>query len=474
MYAATARFGCDPDYSRRPLLTIARVQPQGPSARDLPSVDRLLRDRRLADLPRALAVDAAREVLESARRDLRDGDWAHALDDLPGLIAERVATMAAPRLRSVFNASGVVIHTNLGRAPLSLAAIAAAQQAADGYTNLEYDLASGERGSRHSLVTDALTYLTGAEDALVTNNNAAAVLLILSGLAQGRQAIISRGQLVEIGGGFRIPDVMRQSGVDLVEVGTTNRTYAADYASAASDRTALVLRVHSSNFLQIGFTHQPTLTELVEVGARAGVPVVEDLGSGTLLDTRPYGLAEEPTVQASVAAGVALVAFSGDKLLGGPQAGIIVGQRDLIGQLRRHPLMRAIRPDKLTLAALGATLAHYLKGEAETTVPVWRMIAASDASLRARAERLAVRLGGTVAETRSAVGGGSLPGQTQPSWAVALTHPSPDTLAAVLRAASPPVVARIEDDRLLLDLRAILPEQDDGLATSVAAALGRA
>jgi len=386
---------------------------------------------------------------------------------LPNLVEERVQQATSPRLKAVLNASGVVIHTNLGRAPLSPAALQAAAAASSGYSNLEYELGPGERGSRHNLVTDLLRRLTGAEDALVANNNAAAVLLILSALAQGREAVISRGQLVEIGGGFRIPDVMRQSGVSLVEVGTTNRTYAADYTDAITPATALLLRVHASNFMVIGFTHQPSLEELVAVGDEHGVPVVDDLGSGALLDTSRFGLAREPMAQASVAAGVTLTAFSGDKLLGGPQAGIIVGRAAEIARLRRHPLMRAIRPDKLTLAALGATLAAYVRGAAETEVPVWRMIATPQVSLRGRAEALAGRLGAEVAETRSTIGGGSLPGQTQPSWAVALTSESAQSLAASLRRADPPVVARIEDDRVLLDLRAVLPEQDALLERSV-------
>jgi L-seryl-tRNA(Ser) seleniumtransferase len=438
--------------------------------RDLPSIDRLLRHDRLAALPRELALQAARQVLEEARQATLNGGWPFALADLPRLVEERVDAATAPRLRPVLNASGVIIHTNLGRAPLSAAALQAAQDAALGYSNLEYDLAAGERGSRHNLVTDLLQRLTGAEDALVTNNNAAAVLLILSALAQGREAVISRGQLVEIGGGFRIPDVMRQSGVSLVEVGTTNRTYASDFEAAITANTALLLRVHASNFLQVGFIHQPTLEELVEVAQRHHVPVVDDLGSGSLLDTSRFGLAREPMVQSSVAAGTTLVAFSGDKLLGGPQAGVIVGRSDEIGRLRRHPLMRAIRPDKLTLAALGATLVHYVRGEAEREVPVWRMIATSPDMLRARASAIATRLEGEVVETRSAVGGGSLPGQTQPSWAVALRSPSADRLAAALRRANPPVIGRVEEDRLLLDLRAIAPEQDGILEAAVRSA----
>ena len=437
------------------------------SPRDLPSVDRLLRDPLLERLPRDLTLQAARDVLDEARRASLDGGWSFTLDDLPRLVEERVRAATAPRLRSVLNASGVVIHTNLGRAPLSRAALEAAHQAASGYSNLEYDLDAGARGSRHNLVTDLLKRLTGGEDAVIANNIAGAVLLIVSGLGQGREAVISRGQLVEIGGGFRIPDVMRQSSVSLVEVGTTNRTYAADFEAAVSERTALLLRVHASNFLQVGFTHQPTLEELVEVARRHSLPVIDDLGSGSLLDTARFGLAREPMVQTSVAAGVTLVAFSGDKLLGGPQAGIIVGSAAEIARLRRHPLMRAIRPDKLTLAALGATLVHYVRGEAEREVPVWRMMSAATDGLERRARALASQLGASVAETRSAVGGGSLPGQTQPSWAVALCSESPDRLAAALRRADPPVVARIEDDRVLLDLRAILPEQDAILAEAV-------
>jgi L-seryl-tRNA(Ser) seleniumtransferase len=443
------------------------------SPRSLPSVDRLLQDASLRALPRELAVQIAREVLDDARRGLRDGGWQHDLADLPGLVAERVRRATRPSLRPVINATGVVIHTNLGRAPLSGAALQAAQATASGYANLEYDLEAGERGSRHELVTDLLRRLTGAEAALVVNNNAAAVLLVLSALGQGREAIISRGQLVEIGGGFRIPDVMRQSGVSLVEVGTTNRTYAADYAAAISERTALLLRVHTSNFSVVGFTHAAELSQLVEVASHHGLPVVDDLGSGSLLDTSAYGLVKEPMVQESVAAGAGLVTFSGDKLLGGPQAGVIVGTAALIGRLKKHPLTRAVRPDKLTLAALGATLVHYLRGEAEREVPVWRMLSASVEILEQRAHVLAGAIGGHVVDTRSAAGGGSLPGQTQPSKAVALESNQPDRLAARLRTADPPVIGRIDEGHLLLDLRTVLPEQDYALREAVLGAAPR-
>jgi L-seryl-tRNA(Ser) seleniumtransferase len=443
----------------------------GLTPRELPSVDRLLRAPLLRDLPRGLALQAAREVLDEARLAAGNGGWSHSVEELPELVARRVREASEPRLRPVINASGVVIHTNLGRAPLSRAALEAARAAGEGYTNLEYDLDRGERGSRHALVTDLLRRLSGAEDALITNNNAAALLLTLSALAQGRQAVISRAQLIEIGGGFRIPDVMRQSGVELVEVGTTNRTYAADYAAAVNDRTALFLRVHASNFFQVGFVHQPTLEEVVETARQHGLMVVDDLGSGSFVDTSAYGLRTEPMVQDGVAAGADVVCFSGDKLLGGPQAGIIVGRSSLVATLRKHPLMRAIRPDKVTLAALGATLLHYVRGEAEREVPVWRMLSATADFLHVRACALADQLGGTVAETRSAIGGGSLPGQTQPSWAVALPGADADALAARLRHALPPVIGRIEDQRVLLDVRTVLPEQDATLEAAVRGAL---
>jgi L-seryl-tRNA(Ser) seleniumtransferase len=445
--------------------------------RDLPSVDRLLLAEPLQRLlerePRALVVDAARQALDEARAGLGNGGWPHRVDELPRLVEERVRLALAPRLRPVINATGVVIHTNLGRAPLSQAALAAANDAGQGYSNLEYDLDRGERGSRHDLVTPALQQLTGAEAALVVNNNAAALLLILSALATGRQVVISRGELVEIGGGVRIPDVLRQSGAELVEVGTTNRTYASDYARAIGDQTALILRVHSSNFLQLGFTHSPTLAELAQLTAREGRTLVEDLGSGSLLDTSRFGLRREPMVQDSVAAGCDLVCFSGDKLLGGPQAGIIVGRRAALAPLRSHPLVRALRPDKVTLAALGATLHHYVRGEALAAVPVWRMLSAPLDGLTSRAHALAEGLSGVaVVGSRSTIGGGSLPGETQPSAALALNAPDAEAVAAALRRRSPPVIGHIEHGRVLLDLRSVLPEQDATLRAALTGLLG--
>ncbi len=447
------------------------------TVRDLPSVDRLLQAARagLDEAPQELLLQAARAELETARAALLSGDGApYAGPDLLELLAARVrarlARQLAPSLRPVINASGVIIQTNLGRAPLSAGALVAMAAVGAGYSNLEYDLERGERGSRGVHLEALLTRLSGAEAAMAVNNNAAAIYLALIALAAGREVVVSRGQAVEIGGGFRIPDVLRQSGATLVEVGTTNRTYARDYAGAVNERTALLMRIHSSNFRLVGFVHEASLAELAEVGRAHGVPLLDDLGSGTLLPTTPYGLAPEPTVQESVAAGADLVAFSGDKLLGGPQAGLLVGRRDLIERLRRHPLARALRIDKTTIAGLEATLRSYLRGRALDEIPVWRMIAAAPADLSARAESLAnhLRSAGLPAEPaacRSAVGGGSLPGESQPSAGVAL-EPGPagaDALAARLRCGAPAIVARIVEGKVLCDLRTVLPEEDQAL-----------
>ncbi|MBA2446422.1 MAG: L-seryl-tRNA(Sec) selenium transferase [Chloroflexi bacterium] len=449
--------------------------------RALPSVDRLLLDERVAALtrihPRPLVVDAAREALGDARRRLRAGDGNGVVGSLAEAVAVRLERATRATLRRAINATGVVIHTNLGRAPLSSAALAAMHEAGLGYSNLEYDLEAGSRGSRHEHVAELLRRLSGAEAALVVNNNAAALLLILSALARGREVVISRGELVEIGGGFRIPDVLRQSGAELVEVGTTNRTYVADFEAALSERTALFLRVHSSNFRVIGFTHAPALGALAHAAHARDCILADDLGSGSFLDTTRYGLAHEPLVQESVEAGADLVCFSGDKLLGGPQAGIIVGRADLVARLKQHPLTRALRPDKVTLAGLGATLAHYLAAEPEREVPVWRMIATPPEQIEARARAVIATLGSagdgfTIEDGRSAVGGGSLPGETLPTRLLAVPASlDADAGAAALRRARPPVVARIEHDRLVFDLRTVLPEEDEILATLLAAHL---
>jgi L-seryl-tRNA(Ser) seleniumtransferase len=388
----------------------------------------------------------------------------------------------SPGLRPVINATGVILHTNLGRAPLSKAAVEAVARSA-GYSNLEYDLAPGERGSRYIHATELLRRTAGCEDALVVNNNAAALVLVLAALAAEREVVLSRGQAVEIGGGFRIPDIMGTSGARLVEVGTTNRTYISDYERAVGPETAAIMRVHSSNFRLVGFTTTPDIEELAALAHSAGVLCIDDVGSGALLDPSRYGLASEPLVQASLDAGADLVLFSGDKLLGGPQCGIIAGRSAAVGKLKRHPLARALRVDKLTLSALEATLLHYLRGEAEREVPVWRMISAPPEELRARAEGWAARLSESgvscdVTEGMSAVGGGSLPGESLPTWLVAIDlsrgSATPESaagqMAAALRVGTPPVVARVERGLVLLDPRTVLEGQDDALVSAVAAA----
>jgi L-seryl-tRNA(Ser) seleniumtransferase len=450
------------------------------SLRELPSVDRLLAEAGdvIREYGRPLTTQALREVLAAVRAQARAAPPAPmpAPAELLGRARERLAALSAPSLRPVINATGVILHTNLGRAPLSTAALAAMEAVARGYSTLEYDLQAGERGQRSAHVEEALTRLTGAEAALVVNNNAAAVLLALTALAQDRAVLIARSQLVEIGGGFRVPDVLKQSGAQLVEVGTTNRTHLRDYADALDERVALVLRAHHSNFKIIGFTSEPSLAELCGLGR----PVVDDLGSGALLDTAAYGLAHEPTVQESLAAGAGLVAFSGDKLLGGPQAGLIVGKRDLVERLRRHPLARAVRADKLCLAALHATLWHYARDEAPREVPVWRMLSTPLDALAARAQAWAAhlaeaapasRLGMSVVRGESTIGGGSLPGETLPTWLLALAGPAPNALAARLRAQPRPVVARVAEDRVLLDPRTVAAAEEDDLLESVRAVL---
>ncbi|MFN8499052.1 MAG: L-seryl-tRNA(Sec) selenium transferase [Anaerolineae bacterium] len=449
------------------------------SLRQLPSVDRLLQSPDIAALVeshgRGLVVEALRATLDEARAAIRAGAEPLTVEALLAAAEQRLAAITAPSLLPVINATGVIIHTNLGRAPLSADARRAMLDVSLGYSNLEYDLAPGARGSRYAHAARLLAELTGAEAALVVNNNAAAVTLVLAALCAGQDVLISRSELVEIGGGFRIPDVLRQSGARLVEVGTTNRTYGRDYAAALTEGAAAILCVHSSNFKIVGFTHHPTRAELAELAHAHGRLLIDDIGSGALLDTTAYGLAPEPTPQASLAAGADLVTFSGDKLLGGPQAGVIVGRADLIGRLRSFPLTRALRVDKLTLAALQATLLHYRRGEV-TRIPVWAMIAASLDDLAARAGAWAAALNArgltaAVVPAESTVGGGSLPGESLPTRALALTIPSPDDVAARLRHGAPPVVARIEGDRLLFDPRTVLPEQDDALLAAITAAV---
>jgi L-seryl-tRNA(Ser) seleniumtransferase len=416
--------------------------------RDLPSVDELVRG-----LDDPLAVDAARSVLTRAREQIRGG-----VDpgDLALRLREELDAARAPRLRRVLNATGVIVHTNLGRAPLAEQALARVLEVARGYSNLEYDLAAGARGSRQAHVAESLRQLTGAEAALVVNNNAAAVMLALAALAEGREVLVSRGELIEIGDGFRIPDVLARSGARLREVGTTNRTRAADYEAAIGPETAVLLRVHQSNFRVVGFTEQPRLAELADLAHRHGLPLVDDLGSGALVE-----IGDEPTARASLAAGADLVCFSGDKLLGGPQAGVVVGRAELVERLRRHPLQRALRADKLTLAAFEATLRVAL--DAPNEIPVLRMLRESAETVRARAQRLADAVGGEVEETVARAGGGSLPLAELPSFACAVE----EELAAPLRLGDPPVVGIVRDGRLLLDCRTLTDAEADEVADAV-------
>ena len=423
-----------------------------------------------------LVVAAIREVLEEARRGIVAGMARPGIAALVDSVAERVAASLRPTLCPVINATGVIIHTNLGRAPLSAEAREAMEAVARGYSNLEFDLEVGRRGSRYVHAEELLCRLTGAEAALVVNNNAGAVLLMLTALAKGKEVIISRGQLVEIGGGFRIPEVMAQSGAHLVEVGTTNRTYIEDYEEAITENTAALMRAHHSNFRMTGFVHEPKLSELVELGRERGLLVLDDLGSGALLDTSAYGLAHEPTLQESLAAGVDLVSSSCDKLLGGPQGGIILGRRELIARLRRHPLTRALRVDKTTLAGLQATLLHYLEGKAPQKVPVWRMIATPLEEIEKRARAWAEGLADlgvdvNVVDGESAVGGGSLPGETLPTRLLAIKGVPLDELARRLRTGEPAVVGRIERDMLLFDPRTVLPAEDEALLQALRRAL---
>ena len=433
--------------------------------RRLPSVDRLLNLPEMLPLidlhGRQQVVEVIRQVLEEIRSlpDFIDANYStdHILEDVEFWLNERIDST----LKRVINATGVILHTNLGRAPLSIDAARAAVEIASGFSTLEFNLERGARGSRSVHALSRLCWLTGAEDALVVNNNAGAVLLCLSALAARRKVVISRSQLIEIGGGFRIPDVMRQSGAKLVEVGTTNRVHPADYEEALQAGAALVMRANPSNFKLVGFTTQPSLEEIVALAHRYNVPILDDLGSGALLDTSTFGLEHEPMPQESIRAGADLVCFSGDKLLGGPQAGIILGRTDLVAKIKRHPLARALRADKLCLAALNSTLQHYMKGDAVEKIPVWQMISASLPALQKRAERWQVESGvGEVVEAQSTVGGGSLPGETLPTYGLAIKGKRLEQLLAALRKSDTALIARIQDDRILLDPRTVLPHKD--------------
>jgi L-seryl-tRNA(Ser) seleniumtransferase len=424
--------------------------------RDLPSVDELAQT---SDDP--LAVEAARNVLARAREEIQAGADP---GDLAGRLRDELSGLRRAHLRRALNATGVVVHTNLGRAPLAEAALDRVREVGRGYSNLEYDVQAGARGSRQDHVAAVLRRLTGAEATLVVNNNAAAVLLALAALAEGREVIVSRGELIEIGDGFRIPDVLARSGARLVEVGTTNRTRAADFERAVGPETAVLLRVHQSNFRQVGFTELPSVAELARVTQRHGLALVDDLGSGVIGQVE-----DEPSVAESLAAGADLVCFSGDKLLGGPQAGIVIGRAELVERLRRHPLQRAVRADKLTLAALEGTVTLYLEPDAAVhEVPVLRMVKEDAEAVRARAERLAKLVGGEVEETVARVGGGALPLAQLRSYACAIE----EELASPLRLGEPPVIGIVRDGRLLLDCRTLTDAEVTEVAAAVVSARG--
>ena len=457
----------------------------------IPSIEQLRQRDAVRLLEARYGHDATtrglRDATESLRKRLADGpvdmnDSETVAHQIEEQLEPRLQMSLSPSLRPLINGTGVIVHTNLGRAPLATQAVERIAAVA-GYSNLEYDLERGTRGLRTTHAASLLKRLTGAQDATVANNNAAAVLLTLTALAEGREVVISRGELVEIGGGFRIPDVLRQSGARLREVGTTNRTRPADYAAAINDRTALLLRVHPSNFRMQGYAARPSLEAVTDIGHRFNVPVVEDLGSGNLLDRLvPSATLREPTVRSSVAAGVTVCCFSGDKLLGGPQAGIIVGRHDELERIRRHPLMRALRVDKLAYAALEATLLEHATGRADVTVPVARMIAATVESLETRAGRIVDQLVASpelsvrIQAGQSAVGGGTTPGVTIPSRLlhVQLEGYTPDGLEALLRRSTPPVIGRIEHDHVLVDLRTVQPDEDDALVAVLTRLAGSA
>jgi L-seryl-tRNA(Ser) seleniumtransferase len=449
--------------------------------RSLPSVDALLQTDEVMALVLDFSHDAvttvARDVLANARLSIEKNGNATTIETMIAEIVRRADRAWGPWPNSVINATGVVLHTNLGRAPLSSAAASSAAASASIYSDLEFDMASGKRGSRNAHISELISQVSGAESGMAVNNNASGVLLTLAAVVASdrdkREVIISRGEAVEIGGGFRVPDVMAQSGATLVEVGTTNRTYASDYEAAITPATAAILKVHPSNFVVEGFTHVPELAELVEVGKKHGILVINDLGSGCLVDTRKYGLDQEPQVQDSVSDGAALTLFSGDKLLGGPQAGLIAGGKQWVDMVAKHPLARAVRIDKMTLSAIAATLVSYLKGAHEEEIPIWNMISMSEAEIIDRARKWRAEIGtGEVEQARSAIGGGSLPGQTLPTSVLTIDPAgSADSFAANLRRSPTPVVARIENDQILLDPRTVLVDQDSAIVEAVKFAL---
>jgi L-seryl-tRNA(Ser) seleniumtransferase len=432
----------------------------------IPSVDAILQspsaDTLINTAGRDLAVKAIRQSLDQIRAKMLSGI---PLPDVDMIIKEAnkfVREWIQPSLYPVINASGIILHTNLGRAPLSDDTIKAMQGVSASYNNLEFDLQKGKRGKRSIHAEEILKKLTGAESALVVNNNAAAVLLVLSALAKRKKVIIPNSQLIEIGGGFRVPDVMRQSGAKLIPIGTTNRTHLSDYLQALEDGASLVLNAHHSNFKIIGFTTEPKLEEVIAAAHNHSIPFVYDLGSGAMMDTSSYGLAHEPTVFEAMSAGADIICFSGDKLLGGPQAGIIIGTSELMKKVKRHPMARAVRADKICLSGISATLIHYLKGEAEYKIPIWKMIALGEDTIHQRALgwKKSICLGNII-KGDSMVGGGSLPGETLPTYLLALDVSNVKKFLTRLRALPFPIIARIENGQALFDPRTVLPNQEE-------------
>ncbi len=440
--------------------------------RGVPAVHILLEHPAIAPYELVVGRVALRDAIAAELDRVRAEREDAPLESIVERVTQRIETRAAAELRGVINATGTLLHTNLGRAPLAEPAFAHAWSVSRGYSNLEYDLVEGERGSRYDRATRVICELTGAQDAVVVNNCAAAILLILDTFARGAEVIVARNQLIEVGGGFRLPDVLARSGAHLVEVGATNKVYVADYERALTPRTALLFRSHRSNFSMDGFIADVSGAELAALGRRAGIPSAEDLGTGALVDLAEYGLQHERTVQEALADGLSLVAFSGDKLLGGPQAGIIAGERAAIARLRSNPLIRALRVDKVTLALLGQTLRLYRSEQTRASIPLLRMLGTSLEELRERAERLAqTMINAKVVETEGFVGGGSLPHARIPSLAVAIATPHAEELAARLRSWRTPIVARIADGRVLLDVRTVSPDQDREITAAFIALL---
>lgn len=440
--------------------------------RQLPSVDRVLAWEPVQSLTEqfghGLVVEGIRSVISAERAQIRTNNYQSTPTAIEAKLSQWLHELITPTLKPVINATGVIIHTNLGRAPLSQPALDAIQAIAQGYANLEYDIASGKRGSRSVHAAQLVTRLTGAKAATVVNNAASGVLLMLSALCAGREVIVSRGQLVEIGGGFRMPDVMRQAGVKLVEVGTTNRTHLRDFANAINENTAAILSVHQSNYKIVGFTTEPTLQDLAGLAHQHQLPFLYDQGSGTLLNVAQFGLEKQPLVQEAIAAGCDVVVFSGDKLLGGPQAGVLCGREALIATIKRHPLARAVRPDKLCYAALSATLHSYVTERALREIPVWQMLSRSLTDLSATANRWAQAVPNSDAvDGYSTIGGGTLPGQSLPTCLLRLQTDKPDVLAKRLREGEVAIIGRIQDNALLLDPRTVLPHQETQLIANI-------